>query len=254
MKLTAPSTTHAGPTKRIVEYVVAGNQLRWLAGTSYGNWYDLRDYTTDRHRTTDDTPYGGGAGMVMRPEPLFAAVEALRGRRLAAVAAAKRQMLGGATQVSVPSEPPPPLLVDDGEIDLSEAGAEVEGGEGAAEGSGPEVSAATQARAAAAEEKRRAHEEAESKRLDSEAAALPEAVKALYADAASVEAKAKVLAAFRAAFAAPAAKVVGTPPALQLTLSNAASAKIRGLEFNADGRLGGGFFFIASATATCAGL
>jgi tRNA (guanine37-N1)-methyltransferase len=40
--------------------------------------HDLRDYTTDRHRATDDAPYGGGAGMVMRPEPLFAAVEALR--------------------------------------------------------------------------------------------------------------------------------------------------------------------------------
>ena len=40
--------------------------------------HDLRDYTTDRHRTTDDAPYGGGAGMVMRPEPLFAAVEAIR--------------------------------------------------------------------------------------------------------------------------------------------------------------------------------
>ena len=31
--------------------------------------HDLRDYTTDRHRTVDDTPYGGGAGMVMRPDP-----------------------------------------------------------------------------------------------------------------------------------------------------------------------------------------
>jgi colicin import membrane protein len=60
----------------------------------------------------------------------------------------------------------------------------------------------------------RAHEEAESKRLDSEAATLPEAVKALYADAASVEAKAKVIAAFRAAPGAPAPKAVGTPPAL----------------------------------------
>ena len=30
---------------------------------------DLRDFTHDRHRTVDDTPYGGGAGMVMRPEP-----------------------------------------------------------------------------------------------------------------------------------------------------------------------------------------
>ncbi|MGC8834421.1 MAG: tRNA (guanosine(37)-N1)-methyltransferase TrmD [Armatimonadota bacterium] len=36
---------------------------------------DLRNYTTDRHRTTDDAPFGGGAGMVMKPEPIFAAVE-----------------------------------------------------------------------------------------------------------------------------------------------------------------------------------
>jgi len=38
--------------------------------------HDPRDWTTDRHRSVDDTPFGGGAGMVMRPEPLFAAVEA----------------------------------------------------------------------------------------------------------------------------------------------------------------------------------
>ena len=40
--------------------------------------HDLRDYTADRHRTVDDYPYGGGAGMVMKPEPWFRAVEALR--------------------------------------------------------------------------------------------------------------------------------------------------------------------------------
>jgi tRNA (guanine37-N1)-methyltransferase len=39
---------------------------------------DLRDYTHDRHRSVDDYPYGGGAGMVMRPEPFFEAVESLR--------------------------------------------------------------------------------------------------------------------------------------------------------------------------------
>ena len=39
--------------------------------------HDLREWTTDRHRSTDDAPYGGGAGMVMRPEPLFAAVESI---------------------------------------------------------------------------------------------------------------------------------------------------------------------------------
>ena len=38
---------------------------------------DLRDYTSDRHRTTDDEPFGGGGGMVMKPEPLGAALEAL---------------------------------------------------------------------------------------------------------------------------------------------------------------------------------
>ena len=43
--------------------------------------HDLRDYTTDRHRTIDDTPYGGGAGMVLKPEPVFACVETLRQER-----------------------------------------------------------------------------------------------------------------------------------------------------------------------------
>jgi tRNA (guanine37-N1)-methyltransferase len=38
---------------------------------------DLRDYTHDRHRTVDDLPYGGGAGMVMRPEPFFEAMDEL---------------------------------------------------------------------------------------------------------------------------------------------------------------------------------
>jgi tRNA (guanine37-N1)-methyltransferase len=37
---------------------------------------DLRDYTHDRHRSVDDSPYGGGAGMVMKPEPLVDAIEA----------------------------------------------------------------------------------------------------------------------------------------------------------------------------------
>jgi len=41
--------------------------------------HDLRDWATDRHRTVDDSPYGGGPGMVMRPEPLVPAIEALAG-------------------------------------------------------------------------------------------------------------------------------------------------------------------------------
>ena len=36
--------------------------------------HNIRDYAIDKHRTTDDTPYGGGAGMVMKPEPLARAV------------------------------------------------------------------------------------------------------------------------------------------------------------------------------------
>jgi tRNA (guanine37-N1)-methyltransferase len=41
--------------------------------------HNIRDWTTDRHHTTDDMPYGGGGGMVMKPEPIFAAVEAVLG-------------------------------------------------------------------------------------------------------------------------------------------------------------------------------
>ena len=39
--------------------------------------HDLRDWTTDKHRTVDDSSFGGGPGMVMKPEPIFAAVESL---------------------------------------------------------------------------------------------------------------------------------------------------------------------------------
>jgi len=39
---------------------------------------DLRDFTHDKHRTVDDAPYGGGAGMVMKPEPFFEAVDSLQ--------------------------------------------------------------------------------------------------------------------------------------------------------------------------------
>src|SRR5438132_13150996 len=49
---------------------------------------DLRDFTTDRHRVVDDMPYGGGPGMVLKPEPLFRALDAIeadRGRPLTVV-------------------------------------------------------------------------------------------------------------------------------------------------------------------------
>ena len=45
--------------------------------------HDLRDFTTDRHRVVDDMPFGGGPGMVLKPEPLFAAVDRDRGQRAA---------------------------------------------------------------------------------------------------------------------------------------------------------------------------
>ncbi|MDZ4278058.1 MAG: tRNA (guanosine(37)-N1)-methyltransferase TrmD, partial [Dehalococcoidia bacterium] len=40
--------------------------------------HNLRDWGEGRHRVVDDSPYGGGAGMVLKPEPIFAAVEAVR--------------------------------------------------------------------------------------------------------------------------------------------------------------------------------
>ena len=42
--------------------------------------HDLRDFATDRHRVVDDVPFGGGPGMVLKPEPLFRAVEHIRPR------------------------------------------------------------------------------------------------------------------------------------------------------------------------------
>lgn len=48
------------------------------AGTAEFRVVDLRDYTHDRHRTVDDEPFGGGAGMVMKPEPFFEAIDNLK--------------------------------------------------------------------------------------------------------------------------------------------------------------------------------
>ena len=48
------------------------------AGVIEVHLHDLRGWATDKHRTVDDYPFGGGAGMVMKPEPLFAAVEAIQ--------------------------------------------------------------------------------------------------------------------------------------------------------------------------------
>jgi tRNA (guanine37-N1)-methyltransferase len=61
--------------------------------------HDLRDFTHDRHRTVDDTPYGGGAGMVMRPEPWGEALDHVR--------AAGRSALGDAGAVPLLIVPSP---------------------------------------------------------------------------------------------------------------------------------------------------
>ena len=52
------------------------------AGLLQVELHNIRDYTNDRHRTTDDEPYGGGGGMVMKPDPIFAAVESVLGEEL----------------------------------------------------------------------------------------------------------------------------------------------------------------------------
>src|SRR5689334_1466332 len=54
--------------------------------------HDLRQWTTDKHHVVDDRPFGGGDGMVLKPEPIFAGVEALTG-------AAKREQLPAKTRV-----------------------------------------------------------------------------------------------------------------------------------------------------------
>jgi tRNA (guanine37-N1)-methyltransferase len=49
------------------------------AGLIEVNLHNIRNWALDRHHTTDDTPYGGGGGMVMKPEPIFAAIEEILG-------------------------------------------------------------------------------------------------------------------------------------------------------------------------------
>ncbi|HEV7402168.1 MAG TPA: tRNA (guanosine(37)-N1)-methyltransferase TrmD [Chthoniobacteraceae bacterium] len=65
---------------RITESALEESMMKraQAAGLVEFHSHNIRDWTTDKHRTTDDTPYGGGQGMVMKCEPIFAAVEALR--------------------------------------------------------------------------------------------------------------------------------------------------------------------------------
>ena len=65
---------------RMLDSVLAESILgKGIAAGHLGvNVHDLRAWTTDKHRTADDRPFGGGAGMVMKPEPAVAAIEALQ--------------------------------------------------------------------------------------------------------------------------------------------------------------------------------
>ena len=66
------------PVRSMLDFSIIGRARE--RGALTVEVHDLRDWTTDRHRSTDDYPFGGGAGMVMKPEPVCEAVEAIRNR------------------------------------------------------------------------------------------------------------------------------------------------------------------------------
>src|SRR6059058_1837212 len=72
--------------------------------------HDLRTFTTDKHRTVDDTPYGGGAGMVMKPEPWAQALESIAIER---GPVAESAVAGSGVAEGVPSQGKPvkPVLI-----------------------------------------------------------------------------------------------------------------------------------------------
>jgi tRNA (guanine37-N1)-methyltransferase len=89
--------------------IVAGPLAGSLLGKAIANGvldvrvHDLRDFATDRHRQVDDEPFGGGPGMVMKPEPFFAAVESLdpdRGRVILMSPAGRRLDQGLARELA----------------------------------------------------------------------------------------------------------------------------------------------------------
>jgi tRNA (guanine37-N1)-methyltransferase len=73
-------------------YGVTGRALN--AGQIALQVHNLRDYAHDRHRQVDDVPYGGGAGMVLKPEPIFEAVRARRGAGPVILLSASGEVLG----------------------------------------------------------------------------------------------------------------------------------------------------------------
>lgn len=73
--------------------------------------HDLRDFTTDRHRTVDDTPYGGGAGMVMKPEPWAQALTAVAAGRSGGAGDAGAPGDGGTAESAGPDGATKPVLI-----------------------------------------------------------------------------------------------------------------------------------------------
>ncbi|GMV07021.1 MAG: tRNA (guanine-N(1)-)-methyltransferase [Gemmatimonadota bacterium] len=71
---------------------------------------DLRDYAHDKHRTVDDVPYGGGAGMVMKPEPFFEALDDVRPRGPVVLLSARGRPFAHADAVRFSVEPELTLL------------------------------------------------------------------------------------------------------------------------------------------------
>lgn len=65
-------------TSPLQESIVRRAQEKGLAEIHVHN---LRDYAHDKHKTIDDTPYGGGSGMILKPEPIFECIEALKAQR-----------------------------------------------------------------------------------------------------------------------------------------------------------------------------
>ncbi|MGZ9236139.1 MAG: tRNA (guanosine(37)-N1)-methyltransferase TrmD, partial [Anaerolineales bacterium] len=73
--------------------------------------HNIRDYTHDRHHTTDDTPYGGGGGMVMKPDPVFEAVESVLGISPDHAQPPSPALAPGASVASAQDEPVPVILL-----------------------------------------------------------------------------------------------------------------------------------------------
>jgi tRNA (guanine37-N1)-methyltransferase len=80
------------------------------AGLAEYRLVDLRDFTHDRHRTVDDEPYGGGSGMVMKPEPFFEAVEALEPEGPVVLLDARGRIFQHADAVRLSTQPELTLL------------------------------------------------------------------------------------------------------------------------------------------------